>query len=189
MPTVGPNSPSGSGQTVTSLVDWSNVANVESSNDARASVTLTTQPSEQLYGENFGFSIPLGSTIDTVQVEIEGQQDVTAAGKVPTFFIGKGALIYQWQGANPAFNLGADAYQSRSGAVGTDWGSAGSTLSAAEVNASTFRAGCNGNEGDGSGVTFQVDHIRVTITYTPPKSGLFSIQTRTFRAMLARSPR
>ena len=164
MATAGPNSPGTQG----GGTGWTNPGNILASDDSRASITLAPLGgSETLWAKNFGFTVPTGATIDNIEVEVEGQQDISSpnGGFIPQITKNNGSSFTDWSASGfLAFDIGADSYKSRSGPL-SSWGSI--SLTAAEVNSANFGVGVRCDAGFASGdCTYQVDHIRVTITYT-----------------------
>jgi hypothetical protein len=56
--------------------NWSNVNNVKVSDDSRATA-LATDISYVIRCEDFGFTIPTGSTINSITVEVEGKTSIS----------------------------------------------------------------------------------------------------------------
>ncbi|KKK68280.1 hypothetical protein LCGC14_2945630, partial [marine sediment metagenome] len=63
-------------------VAWSNPDNAKTSNDAYATTGNLNVVSHYLKATNFGFSIPTGSTINGIIVEIEKWEDISPFGGV-----------------------------------------------------------------------------------------------------------
>jgi hypothetical protein len=142
---------------------WVNPNNVKVSDNtyATASGGLGGNFSGTLRCTNFGFSIPVGSTIDGVLVEIERLSDGASDSAVQ--------LVKAGSATGTSKNGGAwsstEAYVSYGGAADV-WGA---TLTYSDVNASTFgvQLGANINPF----ATASVDHVRVTIYYTAGGGG------------------
>lgn len=170
--TAGPNNP---GTLANSPVlggdDWINPTNAASSNNSYATTTLNGGSTDHLRATNFGFSIPSGSTINGITVEVE---------------------LYSDSGGYTAFSGGTAYLRKTSGQVGgltgasqtvpkteqyLTWGSSsslwGTTWTAEEINSSDFGfdfdAGASADSGMG------VDHIRITIDYTAGSNTCSSI--------------
>lgn len=175
MPTQGPNSP-GSSTTVDrgGNPNWSGAGNILTSNDSRATVTLSVgEESDWLVASNFGFSIPAGATITDILPKIEAQSTLTNSLGL------RGVLFKTALGTDPTSEYGptssAGIFQGGDNIVyPTAWINAdlwGTTWTPAEINASTF------------GVAFYitayfaggdclVDHVTMTVDYTLPGSGV-----------------
>lgn len=178
MSTAGPNSSGTQANTAraSSISSWANPSNAASSNDSRATTSLSSgfvTHSDWLKVTNFGFSIPGGATIDGVTVEIEHSY-ATGAPYHPrdsSLMLVKGGTISSTDKASgttwPA--AGSEAYASYGGAADL-WGL---SLSDTDVNATDFGVALSvtcDNTGKGS-VGFNVDHIRITIDYTAGGGG------------------
>lgn len=150
---------------------WSNIGNLASSNNVYAT-TMATVP---VYGycytpicTNFGFSIPAGSTINSITLKVEGKID-GGIGRVDwsSLMQGGSPTIMHAHGGDPADNTpdfpltGSDVVYSIIPAADPLWGR---TWTVADVNDSTF------------GVAFDcmvealrtvsLDHVQLTIDYT-----------------------
>lgn len=168
MASEGPNSP-GTVQSVSvGEVAWTNPSNATSSNNSHATVSLDQQPSDYLTASNFGFSIPVGATIDGIVVEFEKRSDqggnivddVVQLAKAGVWIgTNKGDAVTQW----PA----SDAYASY-GAINDLWGT---TWTVSDINNSGFGARIQATE-TGVGVdTAYIDHVRITVYYTEAGGG------------------
>ena len=72
---------------------WFQIDNVKASDDASASVSAT-DISFAIRCEDFGFTIPTGSTINSITVEVEGKTDVTFSACVyQSKLLKAGALV------------------------------------------------------------------------------------------------
>lgn len=174
MPSSGPNS-GGTFVDDTSVgtITWNSPGNAASSNDVRASASMLGSSgiiSHYLKATNFGFSIPGGSTIDGVVVEIERKRSVSG-GQISdsTVKLVIGGVV---SGNNKA-NTGvawptADAYFTY-GSSSDTWGL---SLTDSDINASTFGVVISVLKLTG-GKTSQgtIDHIRITIHYTTGGGG------------------
>ena len=176
---AGPNSPgTGSNVNVTGN-SWSNSGNILTSNDSRASVSIsTTQISDALVASNFGFSIPGTATIDGVTVSIE-RSGTISFGFGGITFIRDFTISLTKDSTNPvgdnkAVRIGlgqgwptTEASLSYGGA--TDGWNA--TLTASDINSSNFGVYIRTESWNifGSGTeTGYVDHVTVTVDYTVP---------------------
>ena len=147
-------------------INWTNPGNAVSSNNSYALVTMTfTHFSYWLVVKNFGFSIPSGATINGVVVEVEC--NANADNLVEGYLVKNGTI--QSQGTNEMSNMpshitSSDAYVSApdEGLPPTLWGIA---LTSSDVNNSGFGVAFF-IQGGISQLTFNVDHVRMTVDYT-----------------------
>lgn len=150
---------------------WSNIGNLASSNNVYATVTASG-PSD-LYTftpvcTNFGFTIPAGSTINSITVLVEGKVDGGTArvdwtslmqSGSPTLMHASGLLAAD---NTPDFPFtGSDVTYSIIPAADPLWGRA---WSVADVNDATF--GCAFDCYIQSLRTISADHVQITIDYT-----------------------
>lgn len=165
MASQGPLSPA-SGAGDGSDVAWSNVSNALSSNDSYATATLliTDSQTEYLAFSQFGFSIPAGSTINGIQVDIEAKQASGAEfGQIGGVAVTKDGVVSSATSFDGTVLGTSDAYESFGGATEL-WGE---TYTVAQVNASSFGvlfAGLN----NGVAAVLSLDHVRMTVYYTAP---------------------
>lgn len=151
-------------------VAWGTVTNVYSSNDADASVALGRGiTSHYIKATGFNFSIPTGSTIDGIVVEVERACNSTTFFKDSTVRIVKGGVIGATNKADTVtiWPL-TDTYKTY-GASTDVWGE---TWTADDINSSTFGFAISAQNSQTTGSsetrTGYVDHIRITVYYTPP---------------------
>ncbi len=182
--TSGPNSV-GTGANVSypgSNYSWSSVSNIQSSNNSRATSTITNsgQNTDYLQATNFGFNIPVGSTIDGIQVYVErSAQCVSSCSsevRDARIRIIKGGLVQSTDkatGTNWPSSDGVATY----GGVADLWGT---TWSVSDINASNFGVAISAGRTSGGDKSAQVDHVSITVTYTAP---VVSSQTITFSAL------
>ena len=144
-------------------VAWSDASNAASSNDTYATSAIAiSQTSQYLKATNFGFSIPGGSRIDGITVEIE--KSVTALSNVTDVRVRivKGGAIGSTDKSDVDNWSTTDTYETYGGAADL-WGE---TWTATDINVSTFGVVIAAQYGSGV-PTAQVDHIRITVTYIP----------------------
>jgi len=151
--------------------NWLNPTNAASSNNAYASYGGTyfdaNEISDELRVSNLGLSLPTGATIDGIVVEIEKH---TAGGdnavdydvrltKVAGTQIGtnKADTTTNWAQSDP------NSYTSYGGASDL-WGT---TWTEAEVESSGFGLVFCGKSNNDANVDLNVDHISITVYYTP----------------------
>jgi hypothetical protein len=170
MATQGPNSPA----TVTNEDNsgnpaWSNPSNAVSDNASRASVVLGDgQYSDYLTAVNFGFSIPTGATIDSIWPEVDIQTVEGGSGGIYA------RLFKTAIGTDPTTAYGSDydTIQGNDNYRAPWYGPTylfDTTWTPAEINASTFGVAiyCTQQLYNAVNLTFLVDHIRITVDYTP----------------------
>lgn len=162
----GPFNPSSSGtNTSVGTIDWSNVSNVQTSDNNRSiSNNLGNgDVSYYLTATNFGFSIPAGSTIDGIFVEIE-KSDASGGGNVKDNIVKliKGGTIQGNDNSAGGNWSSTDGYSSYGNGTNL-WGL---TLTVSDINASNFGVAVSVRK-TGSGTNnARVDHIRITVHYT-----------------------
>ena len=145
---------------------WTNPTNIGSDDNSNATYALTSgSTSNILLGNNYGFTIPTGATIDGVTVEI-GRWDSGGAGIADAtvqLVDGDGSPVGTNKSAGAAWPA-AEATASFGGSA-DNW-TAG--LTAADVNSSSFGVRLQAVSDGAPPVTTQlnVDFIRVTIDYT-----------------------
>lgn len=171
MATQGPRFPG----TVTTEVgpsgdnDWLNPSNVGADDAAEAQITAATYDANdhswRLKAQNFGFTIPTGSTIDGITVEIERRAFAGAAeDQEVRLFDDTGTLVgddKQKATAWPSTPT-IDTY----GGAADDWLPAGS-WTPAQINDPDFGVALI-VLATAANTDIGVDFIRVTVTYTPP---------------------
>ncbi len=175
MATQGPLSPGTAANQDFTSTPWSDVNNIKVADGSYATVTLDQQVSDFLVGKNFGFSIPVGATIDGIVFENKKKSDQTGSINDDSVFLTKDgtntaginhASATQWP-ASPAY----ESYGSSSDLWGATW-----TIS--EINSANFGIMVAAVE---NGVNVDVayaDHFRITVHYTTASSGkLFRIAT------------
>ena len=150
--------PSASASIVTG---WSNVSNVYSSNDLRATASLTTAV---MAATGFGFSIPVSSTILGIEIvtEYQGSGNNTSRRELTVQLTKDGSA-----GVGTASAFSATA--ANTDQIFTVGGSAdllGNTLTAAEVNASTF--GVLLKPSNVGSYARSVDHVYLVVYYESP---------------------
>jgi hypothetical protein len=120
---------------------------------------------------NFGFSIPAGSTINGITVEVKAKRATTSRNlTIATIKLVKAGTIQGNNNGN-ATVLGTTLAYATFGSVSDLWGLA---FGASDINDSTFGVAisCTGGAGKGS-VTGSIDYVRITITYTAATGGPF----------------
>lgn len=149
---------------------WTSPANVGANDATEATITAATYDSpdisELLVASNFGFTVPAGSTIDGITVEID--RDCTAgAASDNRVQLAKGTAFANLVGSNKAATAtswpGATATVSY-GAANDLWGAAWSDT---DINSSGFAVMLS-VQADAANTDIGVDFVRVTVNYTPP---------------------
>jgi hypothetical protein len=139
---------------------------VEAADNVYATAVLSGTPSHYLFCTNFGFSIPAGATINGILCEVRGC--VSASMEISTAkLIKAGAVTGNAKSQLSGFAgcpRSAGVYDGQLGSSSDLWGA---TLAASDVNASNFGVAVSCNDTNGQGETVNVDHIRLTIYYTP----------------------
>lgn len=170
MASQGPLSPGTVANSDIGRTDWLTPSLASESENSYATCELDLglgQPyeSDALKATAFGFTVPSDATIDGVLVEIERHREATGGNvsDIETILfkddLTPGADQYavaQWPTS--------DAYASYGGATDL-WGLA---WTAAEINASTFGVRLRVYFIGGTAGIARVDHIRITVYYTPP---------------------
>lgn len=177
MASIGPNNPSsGVSDDAVGTEVWSNPGNVLASDNSRATSNQgtpnVTRQTNYLKATSFGFSIPTGATVDGIVVEVE---KLGSTGFNPaTHFVRDAEIkIVKADGSIGSTNKAdtetnwpsSDTYVSH-GADDDLWGE---TWTPADINNVNFGVVVSGNMTQASGsVTANIDHIRITVYYTPP---------------------
>jgi hypothetical protein len=168
MPSQGPSSPTTAiNNSDLGIAVWNNPTNCLASDDAYAVANLPAPDWTMLLeATGFGFSIPGGATINGVLVEIERHCDSASVKDREVQLLLTGVQ----QGNDKADTVttwpGTDAYAGYGGSSDT-WGA---TLTPAIVNDSTFGVRLQA-QSFGMNDAARVDHIRVTVWYTPGAAG------------------
>lgn len=146
-------------------LSWSNTSNLGSSDNSYATVsTIAGYKTYYLTATNFGFSIPSGATIDGIIVEWEGHFQYSSGSDSRVRII-KGGTIGATDKASGTNWPTSDAYRSYGG-ISDLWGE---SWTYSDINASTF--GATISVIAGSGGTFSMDHVRITVYYTEAGGG------------------
>ncbi len=178
MPTVclaateGPNSPDSGNITSDSsnggTTSWATPGNASANDGVETESDVDDlATSHYLNAQNFGFSIPDGATIDGIFAEIEAALGTStqcrgSALDTAVYLLKGGSVVGDNKATNTQPNSAADTYESYGGSSDL-WGT---TWSASEVNASDFGVVFAYTEQDDDNCDVEVDHIRITVTYT-----------------------
>ena len=166
---VGPNNPSTSG--TIALTGSSNSSgsktNIYTSDDLYSSNTpflSAGQYSDYLYASGFGFSIPAGSTITGIQVDIE-RNDASGKIKDNDVKLVIGGIVVGNDKASSSSWPSSDKIKSYGSAIDL-WGT---TISYSDVNSSQFGVALSVIRSAGAGTnTGYVDHIKIIVSYSSP---------------------
>lgn len=154
---------------------WSSPANILTSNSTYSTVTLASgAQSYYLEATGFGFTVPTGSTINGIQVDVEKfattgskntMEDQTVELMVGGALSGSNlATTTKWPTANAFVTYGG---------ASTLWGL---TPTVSQVNASNFGVAIAArnvhSSGSSSSLTASVDYVQITVTYTAPTTSL-----------------
>lgn len=174
MASVGPQNPTAATGSTGTGTSWVDPTNVFSSDDTRASASLSGSGSNRfsrdLKVSGFDFSaIPDGSTIDGVVVEIERHVSSTSGSpRDDTIQLMKAGTAGGTNAASGSTWPTTDAYATYGGASDL-WGN---TLSTADIKDSGFGVSIKAVKTAGkSSTTARVDHIRITVYYTAGGGG------------------
>lgn len=150
---------------------WVTPGNVFTSNDARATVGLVSSTSQYLKATNFSFTIPAGATIDGIKVEVERSIGAVGAGNIDdnSVKIVKGGTISGNEKATFTSWTTTDVYATYGGTSDL-WGL---TWTSADINAANFGVAISVIETAGDNKQARIDHIRITVYYTPNQKPLF----------------
>jgi hypothetical protein len=165
---------------LTTGVDWTNPSNAGASDDSRATAALNLSASlartDFLRFSNFGFSIPVGATINGFTFSLERSASSTSGSPRDWF------ILLSDDGSTPAAS-GETAHESTNKASGSTWPTTDGTatyggasdlwstgtflVTVAEVNASAFSAWVAALKTDGkTSTTVRIDYGELTVHYT-----------------------
>jgi hypothetical protein len=162
---VGPLS-AASGTDLGGGTGWSDTGNVNASDDAYATATLSTgQTSGFLRTNDFGFAIPGSASITGLQVDVEGSADVA------TVTLQSFALAFNNSGdASDQFGFNSGTIDlinvDSSGTVGGPGDTWGAFLTPTAVNDPAFSIDFVATKSKSGTATVFIDNVRVTIFYT-----------------------
>lgn len=177
MATAGPSLPTAAtGNTGTiggGSIAWGTPTNIELADGTSAtavlpSASISTQISDDLIGTGFGFSIPVGSTINGILLEINVKQSVIAGGgaienSIHLLKAGASAGADKATGAQPGTALAIATYGGSADLWSTTW-------TPADINNANFGAAASYQNSVLASRTVSVDFFRITVTFTPPAS-------------------
>lgn len=175
--TQGANSPGTMADDATvGTVAWTNQTNAGASDDSRATTVVdATEVTHYLKATNFGFTIPVGATINGVVVEIERSCAGSALrAKDSGVYLVKGGTVSGNNKADTSITWPTTDTYKTYGDSSDLWGL---TLNQSDVNASTFGVVISATNVGASLDIFRIDHIRITVYFSTP-SGSPQIQVR-----------
>lgn len=150
-------------------VAWTSTGSINASDDVRATAALGgAATSHYLTAQRFQFSIPTGATIDGIQVEWEKSASVAGTVVDSSVRLIKAGTIVGTDKADAVTNWplsASEAYVTYGGPTDL-WGT---TWTAAQINSLQFGA-CLAGVSTGA-VQLRVDHVRITVYYTPAPAG------------------
>lgn len=151
----------------TGTVAWNNPANAVSSNGSYATASVDGTATNYLRCTNYGFTIPAGATINGITVNVERRSSSAADGgsRDAVVRLIKGGVIGTSDRATATVYPTADAYEAHGGAAdrwGTSW-------MPSDINTGNFGAAFAATKPNAAGPahTISVDHIQITVDYTP----------------------
>lgn len=164
-------------------IPWTSPAFAADSNDNWATAALNGESSQYILATNFGFSIPSGSTIDGIVIEVE--KSVTGSG-----LIGEYEVVVIRGGGSPGTSVhtgavswtGTDTYDdfdtTPTSLHGLSW-----TDVDTDINVISFGFRIGVWELDTVAATARIDHMRVTVYYTEGSPPLPPIPLRSRRVI------
>lgn len=173
MATQGPsNAGTGADDSAVGTLTWTNPGNITASDDVYATIsTVSSTTTHYLKGTNFGFTIPVGSTIVGIQCFLERKY----AGGGATVTDSRISIVKS-NGSVGTTNKSVGAAWTTSdvvasyGSISDLWGE---TWAASDINSSSFGFVMSASTNPSVSVTCSVDNYQITITYTPP-NGIIS---------------
>jgi len=165
MATQGPNSPATLANVAFSGAAWTNTSNAGASDNAYATVPVFGGfgQTDILRCTNFGFSIPAGATINGITIDIEGVSTGSDA-----YYVVQPVKAGAATGSSsfPAIPT-SEGYVS----VGSGSSLLGASWSDSDINDTGFGVEFKCYNENASDRNISVDHVRITITYTPASAG------------------
>ena len=163
----GPNNPGTMANIAGAQTDWANPDNAKVSDDSYMSAALAKNGySDYFSASNLGFTIPTGATIDGIACDTEVSSTGAGTVKFDQVYTYKGNTLAGTSQRNATTWTSTDTYLTHGGTT-NKWGT---TWTAAEINNSNFNLRGNAHEQNVNTATAQIDHIRVTVYYTPAPS-------------------
>jgi hypothetical protein len=148
-------------------VNWTSPARAISSNGSYATASVDGSTTDYLECVDYGFTIPAGATINGITVNVERKSSNTNNGgsQDAAMRIVQGGVIGTTDLSSATIYTTADVVAAHGGAANL-WGL---TWTYADINAANFGAAFQATKASATGGahTISVDHIQITVTYTP----------------------
>ncbi|MGV3628992.1 MAG: DUF6701 domain-containing protein [Betaproteobacteria bacterium] len=147
--------------------NWNNPDRAVSSNNSDATVSVDGDTSEALECTNYGFSIPAGSVILGITVNVERSSNRTQnGGSRDASLLLLGGSVTGSDLATTTTYTTSDVVEGHGGAAET-WGN---TWTSGQINAAAFGAALRVTKPDGGGPphTVSVDHMPIVVYYSQP---------------------
>lgn len=167
MASQGPNNPGTAATVDGANTAWTNVNNIKVLDGSLSEVDITsTHPSQYLQGTNYGFSIPVGATINGIVVNVaRDAEGIDSTMTDKTVELLKGGVLTGSNKADTVNTWIATPVTITYGGVGDLWGT---TWSVAEINAIDFGLAFQIQSNDTTDFgNVGVDNINITVYYTP----------------------
>lgn len=147
--------------TGTGIVAWTNPENIVTSNDVRATASLTlNDTTKKLRATGFNFNIPSNAVILGVLASVEGQRDASVNLGSTGFSLVNEGLVLGSKSIDPdEFDVGSDSFLTAGGSSDL-WAS---TLTPAIINSGTF--GFQYSTKATGTVQVSIDHMTLTVYY------------------------
>jgi hypothetical protein len=149
---------------------WVNPTNVGADDTSEATITAATYDSpdisQRLVTSGYGFTIPIGSTIDGIVVEIMRRNSAGAASDNRVQLQDETATLVGDDKADTALDWPTTEALKTYGGTTDDWLPAGS-WTPAQINDADFGLVLS-VQADAANTDIQVDFIRITVHYTAP---------------------
>lgn len=157
---------------------WNDVNNAKA-NDGSVSFTLgdSGQQSHYLKVTNFGFSIPDGSTINGIVVEINKAAGDLTSKDFSVRLCKSGSFVGSNYASGTTWGTGY-TFASYGTGITDLWGT---TWTVSEINDTGFGVGLSVQWFSGSFTVNSVDSFRITVYYTAGGSGIAAIASHQFR--------
>ncbi|NNT72452.1 T9SS type A sorting domain-containing protein [Flavobacterium sp. IMCC34852] len=163
--TSGPNNPTTGTFVAGANLDWTTPGNITNTADANyaTAVFATAGNTDNLFGSNYGFSIPNNAIINGIVLTVNRRTSATNAGRITrdnvVSLVKNGVIAGNNKAVTTAYGttFSVATYGSSTDTWGTTW-------TAADINAANFGAMISVNANNS--LTATVDYLRITIHYT-----------------------
>jgi MSHA biogenesis protein MshQ len=149
-------------------VNWSNSGQATTSDNSDATASLDGQITRYLWCNGYGFSVPAGSVINGITINVERNVNRTDRGGAQdaSVRVVKNGVLAGNDRASTSYYTTNDVVEPHGGSSdlwGVSW-------TAADINASNFGAAFAATNPDpaGKAVVVSVDHIQIVVDYTLP---------------------